>query len=212
MKEIIERLALVIHWFGFIAGLISIPVVFEGTMHEGVWVAATNALHLIFLFSISGWVIRFILTGDKFFFPWKGQLMAGGLVLVIRWVGLFCQCYWVGLIILAFTVGGLPISTLPSELWEVFTSLFDYWGEFAGEDFWFALSLWTAIFFSPAQWLVTGRIKFFPWSKITSSEDEEQLMLNRLRLLIHWGQQKAPEETNQAILDFLTSVQFNRRL
>lgn len=37
-------------------------------------------------------------------------------------------------------------------------------------------------------------------------------MLNRLRLLIHWGQQKAPEETNQAILDFLKSVQFNRRL
>jgi len=28
----------------------------------------------------------------------------------------------------------------------------------------------------------------------------------------HWVQQEAPEETNQAILDFLKTVQFNRRL
>jgi len=73
MKDFINRVALVIHWFGFILGA-SIPTLFLfatifGNDPDSSGVLLVSPLIFI-IFSLGAWVIRYILVGKCHFLPW----------------------------------------------------------------------------------------------------------------------------------------------
>ena len=68
----LDRLALVIHWIGFAIGAL------VGVFMLLVFLNGTNVAVPIFVAALSfivphtcGWLVKFILTGNKSFFPWK---------------------------------------------------------------------------------------------------------------------------------------------
>jgi hypothetical protein len=78
-----DRLGLVIHWAGFVLGtfffvLFSVSILIIELDHLNFRDALeirTSTIFLAFLgllaSNIVGWIVRFILTGNKSFFPWK---------------------------------------------------------------------------------------------------------------------------------------------
>jgi hypothetical protein len=71
----LKRLALVIHWVGFLSGAALVigfllAVITLG-WSQGIFVAIGFLLALFLVPFLAGWVVRFILTGNKSFFPWK---------------------------------------------------------------------------------------------------------------------------------------------
>ena len=67
----LERLALVIHWIGFIIGAVSFLAFTLTFMTAGsFWYLLSGVMFGIGP-HLCGWLIRFILTGNKSFFPWK---------------------------------------------------------------------------------------------------------------------------------------------
>jgi hypothetical protein len=76
MKEIFERLGLVIHWIGFLIGCGISVLAFSILIGE---YPNNSSLITQFTFTVIGpvlgtiptWAIRFILTGNKIFFPWR---------------------------------------------------------------------------------------------------------------------------------------------
>ncbi len=76
MKEIFERLGLVIHWIGFLIGCgISVLafsiLVDKGLGNPDILGELSLTVTGVFLGTIPTWAIRFILTGNKTFFPWR---------------------------------------------------------------------------------------------------------------------------------------------
>ena len=77
MKEIFERLGLVIHWSGFIIGcgisVVAISVLFDNSSLENLEVLGTIGIIFSapFLAMTPAWAIRFIITGNKTFYPWR---------------------------------------------------------------------------------------------------------------------------------------------
>ena len=73
--EIVKRLALMIHWIGFLLG----SFFFLGFMIGGFFVdgledsvtAFLAAPVMLVLFAGIGWLIRFILVGKINFYPWR---------------------------------------------------------------------------------------------------------------------------------------------
>ena len=71
MKEFLVRLTNVIHWIGFLS-----PFVFMITMNIWYGVASNVPFRLTVGISFSlaafvgGWVLKYLLTGRKGFFPW----------------------------------------------------------------------------------------------------------------------------------------------
>jgi hypothetical protein len=61
----IERLALVLHWVGFIC--LSFAVVFGVILQS----LTNTAFYSLLLIAAGAWPIQFILTGDKSIFPWQ---------------------------------------------------------------------------------------------------------------------------------------------
>ena len=71
IKEIINRICLVVHWFGFIMAVILIPMGFYALIFTNGFDGLMISLILgggPFLFC---WLIRFILTGRKRLVPWE---------------------------------------------------------------------------------------------------------------------------------------------
>lgn len=71
IKEIINRMCLVVHWIGFIIAVILIPMGFYYLFFGDGFQALMNG----FLFGggpfFFCWMIRFILTGRRKLVPWK---------------------------------------------------------------------------------------------------------------------------------------------
>ena len=61
----IERLALVLHWIGFICLLFA--VVFGVILQSLI----NTEFYLLLLITIAAWSVQFILTGNKSIFPWQ---------------------------------------------------------------------------------------------------------------------------------------------
>jgi hypothetical protein len=62
----IERLALVIHWIGFIVGVWALVGI--------VFMMEENLAFAAFFFMVPhtcGWLVKFIFTGNGSFFPWQ---------------------------------------------------------------------------------------------------------------------------------------------
>jgi hypothetical protein len=71
IKEIINRMCLVVHWIGFIIAVILIPMGFYALIFTNGFDGLLNSLILgggPFLFC---WLVRFILTGRKRLVPWE---------------------------------------------------------------------------------------------------------------------------------------------
>ena len=72
----LERLALVIHWIGFAigtVGLLSVVMPFFNSSDDRA-IVLIGLSALAFLVPLTcGWLIRFILTGNKPFLPWKSS-------------------------------------------------------------------------------------------------------------------------------------------
>ena len=84
MKELIERLGLLIHWAGFICLFYLIiryiPGIFEGRIvtmaiqTTEFWFnseATGNPVWWIWWVTLTHWPIKWFITGNKSFFPWK---------------------------------------------------------------------------------------------------------------------------------------------
>ena len=70
LKGIVNRLGIVLHWSGFIIFIFSlIMIIFATFVEPHVRLLAT--FFLAFSFWVGGWVLKFLLTGRKEFFPWK---------------------------------------------------------------------------------------------------------------------------------------------
>jgi uncharacterized membrane protein len=76
----IKRLASVIHWFGFLAGfiaslfLVAVVILQDTPPNTGIFsvlLVAFVAVTMPFLTALPAWLISWILTGNKSFFPWK---------------------------------------------------------------------------------------------------------------------------------------------
>ncbi|MBT73979.1 MAG: hypothetical protein CMQ15_18415 [Gammaproteobacteria bacterium] len=61
----IERLALVIHWVGFLCLLLA---VFYGVILQSL---TDTEFYSLLLTAVAAWPIKFILTGNKAIFPWQ---------------------------------------------------------------------------------------------------------------------------------------------
>ena len=61
----IERLALVIHWVGFLCLLFAI---FYGVILQSL---TDTEFYSLLLTAVAAWPIKFILTGNKAIFPWQ---------------------------------------------------------------------------------------------------------------------------------------------
>ena len=70
IKEIINRICLVVHWIGFILIPIGFYTLDFGKGFDGFGAGLTLGLTLVspFLFC---WLVRFILTGRKRLVPWE---------------------------------------------------------------------------------------------------------------------------------------------
>ena len=64
-KLMIERLALVIHWVGFLCLLLAI---FYGVILQSL---TDTEFYSLLLTAVAAWPIKFILTGNKAIFPWQ---------------------------------------------------------------------------------------------------------------------------------------------
>ena len=75
IKEIINRICLVVHWFGFIMAVILIPMGFFALILGN---GFNKGLDTLIMCLIAGggpflfcWLVRFILTGRKRLVPWE---------------------------------------------------------------------------------------------------------------------------------------------
>ena len=69
--EILKRLALVIHWIGFIVGVITFLLI---SFSDGDIFGLTRLLlgiFFLFLYTGIGWLIRYVISGMINFLPWK---------------------------------------------------------------------------------------------------------------------------------------------
>ncbi len=69
--EILKRLALVIHWIGFIVGVITFLLI---SFSDGDIFGLTRLLlgiFFLFLYTGIGWLIRYVISGMIHFLPWK---------------------------------------------------------------------------------------------------------------------------------------------
>lgn len=72
--EILKRLAFVIHWIGFIIGVISFLLISFAPDGDGNILGLTKLLLGIFfliLYTGIGWLIRYVISGMIHFLPWK---------------------------------------------------------------------------------------------------------------------------------------------
>ena len=68
----INRLGLVIHWLGFLlAVFVGAFCIVLGITDGGYLLGLVFALASFVAAHASGWIVRFILTGNKSIFPWK---------------------------------------------------------------------------------------------------------------------------------------------
>ena len=69
--EILKRLALVIHWIGFIVGVITFLLIsFSDGSIQGLTKLLLGFFFLI-LYTGIGWLIRYVISGMIHFLPWK---------------------------------------------------------------------------------------------------------------------------------------------
>ena len=69
--EIVKRLALVLHWMGFVGGVLLGAVSLLMFFTEGL-VAPLFLAPVIFLFfTANGWLLRYIIVGKVHFLPWR---------------------------------------------------------------------------------------------------------------------------------------------
>ena len=66
----LNRFALVLHWFFFLIGLWASVAALIG-IDDGFGLRVFGALFFLFCSTATGWTIRFILTGSKALFPWS---------------------------------------------------------------------------------------------------------------------------------------------
>ena len=65
----LERLGLVIHWVGFLAGVIS--VIFFFLLGGDLTITLFFSTFSFVIFSVCSWAIRYILAGKVHFLPWR---------------------------------------------------------------------------------------------------------------------------------------------
>ncbi len=71
LMEIAKRLALVLHWMGFVGGVFFGGIALFVFFAQGE-VSALLSFPVIFLFFTAiGWLIRYIIVGKVHFLPWK---------------------------------------------------------------------------------------------------------------------------------------------
>ena len=69
--EIVKRLALVLHWMGFVGGAFLGIICVLGLFEVGS-VAYLFLAPVIFLFfTANGWLLRYIIVGTVHFLPWR---------------------------------------------------------------------------------------------------------------------------------------------
>ena len=74
MNNVINRIGIVLHWSGFIYSLFLLVLFGYSTFIEnGVpwWTKTLIGIPFGLSFWIGGWVLRYILSGNKNIFPWK---------------------------------------------------------------------------------------------------------------------------------------------
>jgi len=74
MKNFLNRIGIVIHWSGFIYSLFLLVVVGSSLFVETGfpwWTKFIVGIPFGVSFWIGGWVLRYIVSGNKNIFPWK---------------------------------------------------------------------------------------------------------------------------------------------
>ena len=72
--EILKRLAFVIHWIGFIIGVISFLLISfapDGYGNILGWERLLLGIFLFALYTSIGWLIRYVISGNIHVLPWK---------------------------------------------------------------------------------------------------------------------------------------------
>ena len=69
--EIVKRLALVLHWMGFVGGAFLGWGALDYYWDGGEDVALLLALIIFLFFSLNGWLLRYIIVGTVHFLPWR---------------------------------------------------------------------------------------------------------------------------------------------
>ena len=66
MKDFIQRLTLLIHWTGFVVGIVGAALGLWFNNPDSLFIGALSIAFGFFL-----WVLKWLISGNKSFFPWK---------------------------------------------------------------------------------------------------------------------------------------------
>ena len=69
--EIAKRLALVLHWMGFVGGAFLGGVAIFVFFAQGEVAALFSAPVIFLFFTLNGWLLRYIIVGKVHFLPWR---------------------------------------------------------------------------------------------------------------------------------------------
>mgnify|MGYP001183160273 CR=1 FL=1 len=69
--EIVKRLALVLHWMGFVGGVLLGAIGIFAFFAQGVIEALFSAPIIFLFFTLNGWLLRYIIVGKVHFLPWR---------------------------------------------------------------------------------------------------------------------------------------------